>query len=70
MGSISTSRQCFMGIDASRALRSTSHKQVTMNKITIKEYQCRRQNAPEWKIEDKFMRITAKIDYQKPNPPN
>ena len=47
-----------------------AYQQDTVNKITIKEYQCRRQNIPEQEIEDRSMGIMAKIDYQKPNPPN
>ena len=48
-----------------RPYTSTRHKEL--NKPI--EYQCRRQNTAEQKIEDS-LGITAKIDYQKPNPPN
>ena len=59
-----------MGIDALWALRGSAHQQDTILFDQIKEYLCRRWNTPEQKIEDKIVGITAKIDYQKPNPLN
>ena len=70
MGLNSASCQCFMGIDASRSLRSVAHHQNTVNKSQTKSISVKDRNAPEQEIEDRSVGITAKIDYQNPNPPN